>query len=141
MRVHSGRTDQFKASLHRNQDAKELHGRKRWRAAMYLFGYAVECGLKAKLMERYGFRHLLQLQQYLSEKTGKEVNLYTHSLDTLMNWTEAQGRMEPGLRVHWAVVRQWRVDWRYSPDESSKEECSQFSVAVEKVLTHIRRNV
>jgi len=50
---HSGRSDQAKASQKRLADAHRLQHEARWRGAMYLGGYSVECKLKARLMERY----------------------------------------------------------------------------------------
>jgi len=49
--LYSGRTAQAKAAIKRLKDAKKLTDTKRWRGAMYLAGYSVECKLKARLME------------------------------------------------------------------------------------------
>ena len=108
---------------------------------MYLLGYAVEFSLKAKLMERHAFYHLQELQEYLSEKIGRQVNLFTHSLDALMDWAEAQGRMNRDVRNYWGVIRKWQVDWRYDPRETSKEECSEFFKATDTVLNYIQNSI
>jgi len=108
---------------------------------MYLLGYAVECSLKAKLMERHDFHHLQQLQDYLSERIGKRVDLFTHSLDVLMNWTEALGRMDGDIRNCWGVIRKWHVNWRYNPRETSEEECADFFDATGIVLNYIQSSI
>jgi len=114
---------------------------KRWRGAMYLLGYAVECSLKAKLMERYDFDHLDQLQAHLSEKLGRRVDLFTHSLQILMDWTEAEGRMDRATRHCWGTTRKWRADWRYSPIQGNATECEQYFWAVDAVLGFVARSV
>lgn len=45
-----GIAEQTKASVHRLDDAYALYQAARWRGAMYVAGYAVECLIKSKLM-------------------------------------------------------------------------------------------
>jgi len=90
---HSGRTDLQKAAIHRELDARNLRDASRWRGAMYLLGYAVECTLKARLMERHGMWHLERLQRHLSRRFGRPVDLLTHSLHDLMEWTSSRHRL------------------------------------------------
>jgi hypothetical protein len=45
-----GISEQAKAGKHRLDDAHVLFNGARWRGAMYLAGYAIECRLKTKLM-------------------------------------------------------------------------------------------
>jgi hypothetical protein len=40
---HTGVSEQLKASKHRLDDARALLNAARWRCAMYVSGYAVEC--------------------------------------------------------------------------------------------------
>ena len=56
--LHYGISEQAKASRHRLDDAKALLDASRWRCAIYIAGYAVECLLKTKLMQMYNCRHL-----------------------------------------------------------------------------------
>jgi len=51
--LYSGITEQTKASVHRLDDARALLREQRWRGSMYLAGYAIECQLKAKLMQNH----------------------------------------------------------------------------------------
>lgn len=51
--LYSGRTEQTKAAIKRLIDARKLQEQRRWRGAMYLAGYSVECKRKARLMEMY----------------------------------------------------------------------------------------
>jgi hypothetical protein len=45
-----GVSNMSRASLRRHEDAQSLFAQKRYRAAMYFGGYAVECLLKSKPM-------------------------------------------------------------------------------------------
>lgn len=140
MRAHSGITDQGKASMHRSRDAQVLAAARRWRGAMYLLGYAVECSLKAKLMERYDVRRLEQLEALLSGRLQRPIDLFQHSLQILMDWTEAEHRMDRVTRAQWGTVRRWRVDWRYNP-MGAESDWKQYSEAVDGVLRFIRGSV
>jgi hypothetical protein len=139
--AHGGRTEQYKASVHRKVDAEKLRDAHRWRGAMYLLGYAVECNLKAKLMERYRHLHLQELQTYLRRRFRPDVDVFTHSLHDLMTWTENEARITDSLRQAWGQVSKWQVDWRYSPEAGTERECGDFFRATECVLGFIQRSV
>ena len=53
-----GVSEQGKAGKHRLEDARVLLKADRWRGAMYMAGYSVECLLKTRLMRMFGCRHL-----------------------------------------------------------------------------------
>ncbi len=48
-----GLSEQTKAGKHRMDDALTLLNAVRWRGAMYMAGYSVECLLKSKLMHMF----------------------------------------------------------------------------------------
>ena len=56
--LHNGISEQASASHQRLEDAKALLNASRWRGAMYMGGYAVECLLKTKLMQIYDCKNL-----------------------------------------------------------------------------------
>jgi hypothetical protein len=66
--LYFGVTEQSKAAKHRWDDAQALLAAGRWRGAMYLAGYAVECLLKATLMRRFGCRQLAELEEELRRR-------------------------------------------------------------------------
>ena len=50
-------------------DARALLNQQvRWRGAMYMAGYSVECLLKTKLMRMYDCRHLRELEEELQRR-------------------------------------------------------------------------
>ena len=64
----SGVSEQGKAGKHRLDDARALLNALRWRGAMYMAGYSVECLLKTKLMQMFDCRHLRELEEVLLGK-------------------------------------------------------------------------
>jgi hypothetical protein len=66
-----GISEQSKASKHRWDDAQRLFDSQRWRGAMYLAGYSLECLIKAKLMAIYGTQNLLALEAELTRRGVK----------------------------------------------------------------------
>jgi hypothetical protein len=60
-----GISEQSKAISHRLTDALALQAAARWRGAMYLAGYSVECQLKVKLMRIHDCRNLREHQEEL----------------------------------------------------------------------------
>lgn len=132
---YGGRTEQAKAAFKRRDDARALAEKERWRGAMYLGGYAVECRLKAKLMEMFNARTLDDLGKILSRKTRGKVNVATHSIEYLFGFTGARDRLlshgnERVLKAY-RCCNTWTTSWRYRPDDGKSEECEQFLNAVE----------
>lgn len=137
----SGRTSQAKAGLKRLIDAKRLRDRAGWRGSMYLAGYYIECKLKARLMEMYDIWTLEELESKLSQRTGKPIKAFTHSIEVLMTHTGALKRMDSTARRSFVKCNRWRTDWRYDPSNGSKDECETFIKAVETLGHFIDRNV
>ncbi|RLB99598.1 MAG: hypothetical protein DRI57_33365 [Deltaproteobacteria bacterium] len=132
----SGRTSQAKAGFKRLKDARKLRDLAGWRGSMYLAGYYIECRLKARLMEMYGIWTLEELETRLSQRTGKPVRAFTHSIEVLMTHTGALSRMDGKVRRSFAMCNQWKTDWRYDPDE-----CETFIEAVEILGRFIDRSI
>ncbi|WP_435020958.1 hypothetical protein TA3x_002112 [Tundrisphaera sp. TA3] len=139
---HHGINDQFKASQHRRDDAQVLFHGARWRASMYLGGYAVECLLKARLMKRYGVRTLADLDQDLKSRglIAGEATVYSHEIEWLFRITGDQARIRSD-RDAWkayVTVNRWGPEWRYDPDLSGREEAEDFLDALDRVLSWLR---
>ena len=64
--LHNGISELAEASRQRLADAKALLNASRWRGAMYIGGYAVECLLKTKLMHIYDCKNLSELEDCTS---------------------------------------------------------------------------
>lgn len=90
---YTGRTEQTKAALKRLIDARSLQSQKRWRGAMYLAGYSIECKLKARLMKMYDIDKLEQLEEEIERRVGHRVNVFTHSIELLFGLTGVRDRL------------------------------------------------
>src|SRR4051794_21495707 len=124
--LHSGVSEQAKASKHRLDDAHALFAVARWRGAMYLAGYSVECLLKAKLMRMYDCRHLDELDEELRRRgvLSDDATVFTHRLEPLLALTGARDRLRASRELlgEFSIVNQWMPAWRYSSDLSSRED-------------------
>jgi HEPN domain-containing protein len=98
-------------------DAETLLQAKRWPAAYYMLGYAVECALKACVARQFR-------QDEVPDKTVVK-NFYTHRLDQLLSISGAKAALEsktaadPAFQVNWNTVRDWTEGARY--DHSTTE--------------------
>jgi HEPN domain-containing protein len=138
----SGYSEQWKASIHRHVDAQRLFDAQRWRGAMYLAGYAVECRLKAQLMRRWDCWNLPELEGELQQR-NLQTSAYTHNLEALLALSGGQDRMRQN-RSTWRAfneVNRWLPAWRYSPDGASREQCEDFLEAVQVILNWIDHNI
>jgi hypothetical protein len=101
--LHSGVSEQAKAAKHRLEDAQALVSCSRWRGAMDLAGYAVECLLKAKLMQMHRCRNLRELEDRLNEPGvfPDAATVFSHRLEPLISLTGALDRLRanPGVVV------------------------------------------
>jgi HEPN domain-containing protein len=140
-----GVTEQGKAGKHRLDDARALLNAVRWRGAMYMAGYAIECLLKTKLMRMFDCRHLRELEQELQSRGALpgQTTVFTHQLEILLRLTKGLDRLrqnEPLWRM-FNIVNRWIPAWRYTADLSNRSDAEDFVEAVEKVAHWIENNV
>jgi hypothetical protein len=115
----------------RLQDARALLGRKRWSAAYYLCGYAVECGLKACLL-----RYLGESAAVFGEPSylKRLADCWTHDLVKLVNLAGLDAEFgaacgaNPALDAFWRVTKDWKETSRY--EERTEVEAKQLYEAV-----------
>jgi HEPN domain-containing protein len=97
----------------RVRDAAALLRARRWSAAYYLAGYAVECGLKACVVA-YIQRHI---EVIFRERRFSE-RCWTHDFDELLKLAELKARYDadvatdPLLKFNWQVVKNWKETTR-----------------------------
>lgn len=140
-----GVSEQGRAGKHRMDDARALLNAVRWRGAMYLAGYSVECLLKTKLMRMFDCRHLLELEEELQRRgvLANDATVFTHQLERLLELTNALERLRQN-REHWQLfnlVNRWVPAWRYTADLSNQEDAYDFIEAVDKLARWIDNNV
>lgn len=140
-----GISEQAKAGTHRYVDAQALLAACRWRGAMYLGGYAIECALKTKLMRMFDCRTLRDLEVELQRRgllVGAET-IYRHQLEPLLRLTGARTRLFADAEAFKAFksVNRWIPAWRYAAVHTVKAEAEGFLTAVGIVLLWIEFNI
>jgi len=92
-------------------DARALLNAKRFDAAYYLAGYAIECALKACIAKR------TRLHDFPDKEFARKV--YTHDLDDLLGIAGLKGQLQqrfhqdPALEAKWGIVKDWPEQARY----------------------------
>lgn len=128
------RADFKKLALARLGDAQILFRNRRFSAAYYIAGYAIECALKAciaKKTKRYDF------------PPGHDyIRLcYTHSFDNLRDASGLKGAIEmkratdPSFDRNWWLVNSWSEKSRY--DSHTAKEAKELLAAISDPLTGV----
>ncbi len=126
-------------------DAQALFNAARWRGAMYMAGYAVECLLKTKLMRIYNCRNLHELEDNLQRRgvLTHKATIFTHHLELLFRLTQGFDRFRQN-RVLWPefnIVNRWMPAWRYTINLSNRQDAEDFLEAVGNIMRWIENNV
>lgn len=140
-----GVSEQSKAAKHRMDDARALFNAARWRGAMYLAGYSIECLLKTKLMRKFDCRHLVGLEDELQRRglLPHHATIFTHHLEDLLRLSEGLDRLRQNVQLwrQFNIVNRWVPAWRYTADLSKRDDAEDFLAAVEQVGQWIDNNV
>jgi len=113
-------------------DARTLLHAKRFDAAYYLAGYAIECALKACIATKTK-RHDFPDKKFASK-------VYTHNLEELAQIAGLKGqlqhrfRQDPAFETKWGIVKDWTEQARYemiSPQKEARRQASEMLNAVE----------
>lgn len=119
-------------------DAKGLLSLKRWTAAYYLAGYAVECGLKACIAR------LTQAEDFPDKSFAEKC--WTHDLGRLVLLAGLEDSLEQAtandanLGGNWKIVKDWKEASRYRRIPKNDAEDLYTAIADKKhgVLTWVR---
>lgn len=101
-------------ALDRIEDAKILLDNRRWAAAYYLAGYAVECGLKACILARVERTGII----FTDPKFAKDC--WTHSLVKLIEKADLVEKRDDLVKTNlvfrgnWGIVKDWTEISRYA---------------------------
>ena len=143
--LHDGVSELAGASRQRLADAQALLNASRWRGAMYMVGYAVECLLKTRLMHIYDCKNLRELEDLLRQRSILPANrtVFTHQLEDLLRLTPGYNRLRQD-RARWhifQVVNLWTPQWRYIAKQTTYQEASRFLTFIENVIHWIDNNL
>ncbi len=143
--LYTGVSEQAKASVHRLEDARALLNAERWRGAMYMAGYAVECLLKTKLIRIYNCRNLHELEQELQRRSvlAEHLTVFTHQLELLLRLTQGLNRLRHHrtLWPQFVLVNRWIPAWRSIADGVNRQDATDFLTAVDQIIQWIEHNV
>lgn len=143
--LHNGISEQASASHQRLEDAKALLNASRWRGAMYMGGYAVECLLKTKLMQIYDCKNLRELDDVLRQRSILPAHrtVFTHQLEDLLKLTPSYNRLRQNRNV-WHMfheINRWTPRWRYTSKQATHQEAIEFITDLENVMYWINTNL
>ena len=143
--LHNGISEQANASHQRLEDAKALLNASRWRGAMYIGGYAVECLLKTKLMQIYDCQNLRALDDVLRQRSLLPAHgtVFTHQLEDLLKLAPGYNRLRQNRDV-WHMFHEinlWTPQWRYTAKRSTRQEATRFLTFIENVMRWIETNL
>lgn len=143
--LYIGISEQARASTHRLDDAHALFNAGRWRGAMYMAGYAVECLLKTTLMRMYGCRTLHELEPELQRRgiLAEHMTVFTHHLELLLRLTQRldQLRQHRLLWPQFTLINRWIPAWRYTADMANRQDAADFLEATIQIMQWIEHNV
>jgi len=120
------RRDFQRLSATRLGDAEALLTARRYSAAYYLAGYAVECALKARIAK--------QTRRYDFPPDPRTISrIYTHQLDTLVQAADlrreldAETSNDPQFKEYWTLLAGWSEQARY--EVRSRADAVGFVIA------------
>jgi HEPN domain-containing protein len=120
------RTDLQALAEERLADAQALLASKRYGAAYYIVGYAVECGLKACIAK------LTRAEDFYDKKLAQ--NIFKHDLKELASHArfsaivDQVGQSDPAFAANWAQVSAWSEESRY--ETHTQQDAEQMVQAV-----------
>ncbi len=125
----------WKLADERLKDARCLFRSKRYDAAAYLCGYALENALKACICKR------LRVREYPQSKL--QGRFKTHAFDELLLLAGLSEDLSPEKHLkNWSVVSNWEPGWRYRPPRSVKKEDADDMIRVlsREILPWLKSN-
>lgn len=123
----------------RISDARVLLDARRWPAAYYLAGYAVECALKACIAK------LMKSEEYPDRNFAEKC--WTHNLPQLLGLSalkpefDAAMQGDPELADNWDTIKDWNESSRYARSPKAKAENLYEAITEKKhgVLTWLKQ--
>lgn len=113
----------------RVEDAQVLYESSRYDGSVYLCGYAIELGLKARICRT------LQWDEYPT--SGKYSSFKTHDLDLLLHLTGCEDKVKLKHLADWSIVAQWNPEARYNPIGSIQDSDAKDMLESTKELLKI----
>jgi HEPN domain-containing protein len=125
-----------KVAMNRYDDADCLMKAKRYNAAIYLAGYAVECMLKSLLVTRTPVSKTAEIQDFFRGNLG-------HNLEQLLLAIRERGENFPSpvTRMFQTINKIWSVNIRYQHVQLKHKEAASIMNAVLEIITLIKGRI
>lgn len=119
----------YRAAFQRLEDAQLLLDGERWHSAIYLAGYAVECMLKALILNAVSRKKQPKVE---TEFRGQKA----HDFEWLLRRHRRAKGPAPPREVNESLVflSTWHSSLRYEPDSGDRIHAGQFVEHTRKVL-------
>jgi HEPN domain-containing protein len=115
----------------RLRDSQALLAAKRFDAAWYLSGYAIELALKARICRTLKWAGFPDSAR---EFDGLQ-SLKTHDLEMLLRFSGIEKQVTAKFTLEWAVVVNWNPEKRYRANRwSTPQQTTQTIECVERLL-------
>lgn len=132
------RTELQRLANERIGDARTLLAARRWSAAYYLGGYAVECALKACIAKT------IKAEEFPDRSFADKC--WTHNLAQLLGVAALKAELdkdciaEPELLDNWSIVKDWNEASRYAkvPRPEALELYKAITAKKHGVLTWLK---
>lgn len=123
-------TEIRKIARARLKDAIVLFDSRRYDGAVYLCGYAIELGLKARICKT------LRWEGFPS--TNKEfknlMSFKTHDLDVLLKLSGVEEKVKTQFFVEWSAVAEWNPEARYQTIGTVQREDAKLMIDSARTL-------
>lgn len=119
----------YRAAIKRYEEATVLLRFQHTTGAIYLAGYAVECMLKALLLESIP---PTQADSMLSSFRGAKAHDFTWLRDLYQRRTNRSLTQE--MNLHLNLVNDWSTDLRYNPTTIPEHEAKRFMASTQSII-------
>ena len=99
----------------RIKDAEALFAAERYEGGMYICGYAVEIGLKARICKTLHWPTFPQTDSEFGGQNRKFSPFKTHQLNLLLSYSGREDQIRNRFSAQWSLVDSWDPQSRYNP--------------------------
>lgn len=114
----------------RLKDASVLLRARRYDGAIYLYGYAIEVALKARICRTLAWAGY--------PATRKEFQNYksfrTHDLDVLLRLCGLEQKIKTHFFAEWSAIAMWNPEARYKPIGSASKQDAELMIESAGIL-------
>jgi hypothetical protein len=136
--------------LIREKDSRALFEKRRYSAAIYMAGYAIEIALKHEICKMYFFSNgfpesksefqsysYQRVKKYLMKTIESISEIRHHDLQLLLSYSGLEFKIKSAYLSEWELISQWKPEMRYQVRPVRKSEAAIKLSAVGTILKGI----